>query len=434
MVAIGSQAGLKTAPGTTNLEERADLVLSFAWVLQANGQSTDETLLAAEQLEHHFGLSGAIIARWGELQLQAETGGARVFSVLPADPTGVGMDRVAAAMRAIDGIGRGALGPSSAANEIRSISRLPPSPAWLFTLAAAAGAAALSVIFGVEHLSSVALIIVSAGLGAVLRRTVARYSTNTVLQPFCAALVAGIIGGLAVQFNLSTSLRLIAVCPCMILMPGPHVLNGVMDLVDARIHLGAARLVYAIAVIVAIVAGLLLGLAILGTSLPVDPPGNPVPLWLDVGAAGVAVAAYSVFYSTPRWMFAWPIVVGALGHTLRWIALTVFGANVGTGALIACLFVGVVIAPVARRFHMPFAAIGFAAVVSMIPGVYLFRMASGLVQLAGGSNTTLALLSGTISDGVLAAMIILAMSAGLIAPKFLIAHFERRLTRAASSG
>ena len=44
------------------------------------------------------------------------------------------------------------------------------------------------------------------------------------------------IGGLAVQFNLSTSLRLIAVCPCMILMPGPHVLNGVMDLVDARIN------------------------------------------------------------------------------------------------------------------------------------------------------------------------------------------------------
>jgi len=414
------------------LAERCNLVLAFARVLYVNGQATEQTVATAEQLGRMLGLRAKVMPRWGELRLQPEDENASVIAEVAADPTGVDMNRVASAARAIEELGAGRLAPPAAAETIAAISRAPPAPTWLFTLAGGAGAVGLAVIFGVEHPVPAALIFVSAAAGAILRRGVAQVSANVFLQPFCAALVAGVIGALAVRYQLSSSLRLVAVCPCMVLVPGPHVLNGALDLINGRIHLGAARLIYAGLVIVAISTGLLLGLALLGVSLPVDQAGRAVPLWQDVVAAGVAIAAYSVFFSTPPNMLLWPVTVGMLAHALRWVAITALGFGAAIGTLLACLVVGLILTPVARRRHMPFAAIGFASVVSMLPGVLLFRMASGLVQIAGGAQTSLELISATIADGMSALISILAMSLGLITPKLVIDDLSERATQVKS--
>ena len=411
-------------------DERSRLVLDFARLLYVNGQATEQTVSAAERLARALGLRASLIPRWGALQLLVDDQQGMLTAQVAADPSGVEMARVASAMQAIGDIEAGRLTPDAAAKGIADIASLRPAPTWLFALVAASGAVALAVIFGVQHMPVAALIFVSAGAGAFLRRALGQLSTNLFIQPFCAALLAGIIGAIAVRFELSSSLRLVAVCPCMVLVPGPHFLNGALDLIQGRISLGGARMLYSALIVVAISVGLLLGLALLGVSLPADPAGRAVPLWQDVIAAGVAVAAYSVFFSTPLHMLPWPVATGMFAHALRWAAIAQFGFGVPMGALVACVAVALILTPVSRRTHMPFAAIGFASVVSLIPGVYLFRMASGLLQVAGGGEGSLELFNATIADGLVAAITILAMSFGLIVPKMAIDYFSDRSARA----
>jgi hypothetical protein len=54
-------------------------------------------------------------------------------------------------------------------------------------------------------------------------------------------------------------------------------------------------------------------------------------------------------------------------------------------------------------------------------------MASGLVQITEGSQTTLELISATIADGMSATIIVLAMSLSLIVPKMAIDRMSDRV-------
>jgi uncharacterized membrane protein YjjP (DUF1212 family) len=407
-----------------------DLLVTAATLLFTNGQTTERATEYVERLAKALGFSAQVFLRWDEVTVAIENGGGTASTTVEARPVGIEMGKVAAATKLIDDFCDRPSAPESLRSALANVQARPPISLIRFASFAAIGAAALGIIFGAAHLGSLLIIAVSAGLGACLRRWIAGWSHNPFAQPLAAALLAGAIGALVVDIQFSGLQRLVAVCPCMVLVPGPHILNGTIDLARGRLALGICRVVYASLIIFAICIGLLAGLSFGGTNLPASAPSPPIPLIYDVIAAGAAVAAYGTFFSMPWRMLPVPILIGMFAHGVRWALLAKAGASLAGGALIACLIVGVITTPVAERLRLPYAGLAFASVVSLIPGVFLFRMADGLLELVTtGGNVSSNLLQATLADGANAFLITLAITLGLILPKMLIGYrLNKRFT------
>jgi uncharacterized membrane protein YjjP (DUF1212 family) len=410
--------------GPTHTARAAALetVAAAAALLLKNGQTTERVVLAAERLGCVLGVRLKLHPHWGEFALQVE--GTPFSEMIPATPLGVDMGKVLAIMSVIDKVCDGTLAPEAARSALAAAGRVPSASTPRFALFAAIGAASLGVIFGALDVASLLLIAASGGFGAVLRHWLATLGSNPFIQPLCAAFVSGVIAALAGRWHLSNALSLVAFCPCMVLVPGPHILNGAIDLARTRISLGIARLTYAALIILIICCGLLAGLAAGGATLPVAGPSLSVPFAADVIAAGCAVASFGTFFSMPWRLLPFPVAVGMLAHAARWALISVGHAHVAAGALVACILVGIIVAPAVDRLHLPFAAVGFSAVVSLMPGFFLFGAASALIELVSiGPRAPAELLTSVVANGTTAFLIILAMTFGLIVPRMLFEQF-----------
>ncbi|WP_418516282.1 threonine/serine ThrE exporter family protein [Curtobacterium flaccumfaciens pv. flaccumfaciens] len=406
----------------------AETATRTAAILHSNGQESADTADTATSMLHPTDPAATADLSWAGVTVRAQS----QKHFLPAVPAAINMRRVEAVLLAVNAYRRDGHSISNLNQHLSKAATLPPAPLWLFIVACVTGGTSLAVIFGAQTLPGLVVIAISCALGGLVRRLLGRIDVGPLAQAFVAALVAGLVGGIAVQLDLSTPLRLVAVCPAMILVPGPHILNGIIDIARLRIPLGTARLVFAAATLGCIGVGVSVGLALCGVTLPLEPASVPVPVWADVPAAGIAAASFCVYFSVPARLFIWPVVVGMLAHAARWLVMGPGHQSIAVGALIACILVSVILVPISRGRGLPFAAVGFASVVALVPGVYIFRTINGLFTLLqdpGTANTTHLL--GVAGDATTASAIIIGMTVGLLVPMRIL-ELARR-TRPASA-
>ncbi|MGY4711586.1 threonine/serine exporter family protein [Mycolicibacterium sp. CBM1] len=397
-------------------ESALDTIVRAAALLHDHGQSTSMTLIAADRLARGLDQPCVLVMGWSAITAYDPRQGGAHPRVAATRPNAVNMRKVAALMSAVDDAEDRPLHRDEVERALSAADRLPASSTPAFVTASAVCAAALAIVFGATTAWTVIAVAVAAGVGAIVRRALDHWAFGPLTQTFSAAFIAGIASGLATQWPVGAESTLVALCPAMILVPGPQVLIGAMDLLAFRMPLALARLGYASLILATIAAGLVVGLGLTGHTLALGGADAQVPLAADVLAAGVAAGCYPVFFSTPYRLLIWPIGIGMAAHALHWWVLQVGNGGVPLAALASSLLVGAIMTPVASWQRIPFAAVGFAAVVALVPGMFVFRAVAGFMELATGATASPQLLGEIAVNGATATLTVVCMAIGLALP------------------
>lgn len=317
-------------------------------------------------------------------------------------------------------LGRVCRGDLDAAGAVACLDRVevgtPRHARWLAAVVLGAAAASLAALLGADT-GAAAVAGLATALGLLARQELGRRHYSLLALPLTAAFIGAVLGGLAIRLDWTRSPELAVIVPALMLVPGPHLINALFDLIDNYLPMSLSRLGLAAGILLASGVGVVLGVEL---TLP-DPmadgqgaAGGQLNLASDVVLAGVATCGFAVFYNT-AWRQVWMAAVGGMaGHGLRFVALEA-GCPLEAATFLGGLAVGAIATWMARSSKTPVAVLAFAGAVTMIPGLSLYRALGGAVQLARLPDMAdPALVARTIGNAVQGCVVVSGLVLGLI--------------------
>jgi uncharacterized membrane protein YjjB (DUF3815 family) len=286
----------------------------------------------------------------------------------------------------------------------------------LLALIFGCAAAALATLLSADVPAALVIGVASA-LGLLTRQQLAKHHVSMFALPFVAAFIGALTGGLLIRAGWTTTPGICLIVPALMLVPGPHFINSLHDIVENNMTTGLARLGLACAIMISASLGIFFGgwLTLGMTTVPPwDSSVTDILLWADVILAGIAACGFGAVYNAP-WRVLWTsILCGMVGHGIRYLGLE-YGAGLVMSTFMACVVIGIFAASFVERLRVPFAAIAFAGAVPMMPGVLMFRGIGGAMQISMASTqATAALFASTFANIFTAAFVIGAMGIGLL--------------------
>jgi uncharacterized membrane protein YjjP (DUF1212 family) len=317
----------------------------------------------------------------------------------------------------LDRVRRGDLEPTAALAQLDRVETDAPRHSRLVAiLILGAAAASLAGLLGADA-GAAAVAGLATGLGLLSRQELGRRRFSLLVLPLTAALIGAILGGLTIRLDWTGTPGLALIVPALMLVPGPHLINGILDLIDNHLPMSMARLGLAAGILLASALGIVLGIELtLPGPLPSEPgvSADRLNLVSDMVLAGIVTCGFAVFYNTPWRQVGLAAVGGMVGHGLRFLALEA-GCRLEAATFLGGLAVGVVSGWMARSSKTPVAVIAFAGAVTMMPGLQIYRALGGTLQLVRLMNETdPAAMAGTLGNASQACLVVSGLALGLI--------------------
>jgi uncharacterized membrane protein YjjP (DUF1212 family) len=312
---------------------------------------------------------------------------------------------------------RGRLDASEALNRLGRVEAdTPRHPRWLAVVVLGAAASALAILLGAD-VAAAAVAGLATGLGLFARQELGRRHVSLLALPLTATLIGAVLGSVAIRLGWTRSPELVLIVPALMVVPGPHLINGLLDLIDNHLPMSLSRLGLAAGILLASTLGVVLGVELtLPGPATIGPGagGGHLTLVSDMILAGIVTCGFAVFYNT-AWRRLWMAAVGGMaGHGLRFVALEA-GCGLDAATFLGGLTVGVIAACMARSSKTPVAVIAFAGAVTMIPGLNVYRALGGALHMARSPDLAdPGALAGTLSNAFQAGLVVSGLALGLV--------------------
>ena len=151
----------------------------------------------------------------------------------------------------------------------------------------------------------------------------------------------------------------------------------------------------------------------------------------DMLFAAMAAIGFASISNTPFSAMKYCALLGAVGHSMRFVMMTYLGVHIISAAAIAALAIGILAIPFAPKAKCPPETFSYPALLPMIPGMYAYRAVQGLVMCLSSSEESVFdhyfyLMN---FNGLTCIIVVAGMVLGVTLPIFVFKHISFSATR-----